>query len=70
METKVLLRNARDPLLPRPRRGPGCSERWDREAHTRRMRRSAEHWCEGECDMRIMSSEKLRAKGNMTKINK
>lgn len=51
METKVGLRNARGPLLPRPCGGPGRSERWDREAHTG-VRRSAEDWCRGECSVR------------------
>lgn len=51
METKVGLRKARGPLLPRPCGGPGRSERRDREVHTG-VRRSAEDWCRRECSVR------------------
>lgn len=46
-ETEVWLGNAGGPLLPRPCRGLGRTERRDREAHTGCVWRSAEDWCRG-----------------------
>lgn len=49
---KARLRNVRGALRQRPCRRPGHSERWDWEAHTGPVRRSAEYRGRRECGMR------------------
>lgn len=49
---KVRLRGVWSALLQRPRRGPGHSGRWDWEAHTGHVQRSAEYGRRGGCGMR------------------